>query len=45
VRVNEVMTKTVECIRPDASIQEGAERMKALAVGALPVCANFKRQH
>jgi CBS domain-containing protein len=40
MRVNEVMTKTAECIRPDASIQEAAERMKALAVGALPVCAD-----
>jgi len=38
MRVNEVMTRDAECIRSDASLQEAAERMKELDVGALPVC-------
>ncbi|MCI0462241.1 MAG: CBS domain-containing protein [Gemmataceae bacterium] len=38
MRVNEVMTRGVECIRPDATLQEAAERMKALDIGPLPVC-------
>ncbi len=38
--VSEVMTCGVECIKPDATIQEAAERMKTLEVGALPVCEN-----
>src|SRR5262249_22961668 len=40
MRASEVMTQKPECIRPDASLQEAAKRMKALNVGALPVCDN-----
>jgi CBS domain-containing protein len=36
--VNEIMTQDAECTRPDATIREAAERMKALGVGSLPVC-------
>jgi len=34
------MTRNVECIHPDASLQEAAARMKSLNVGPLPVCIN-----
>ncbi len=38
MNVSEVMTRNVECTRPDATLQEAAERMKKLDVGPLPVC-------
>lgn len=38
MKVKDVMTTQVEVVRPDASIQEAAEKMRALDVGALPVC-------
>jgi len=37
-RVSEVMTHGVEVITPQASLQEAAQLMDALNVGALPVC-------
>jgi CBS domain-containing protein len=40
MRVKEVMTLDAECTRPDAALQDAAERMKELNVGALPVCDN-----
>jgi len=40
MRVNEVMTKGVECIGPDATLQEAAAKMKSLDIGPLPVCDN-----
>src|SRR5438105_2986676 len=40
MQVNEVMTRDAECTRPEATLQEAAERMKALDVGSLPVCDN-----
>jgi len=40
MKVSEVMTRGVECINPDASLQEAAEKMKSLDVGPLPVCDN-----
>jgi CBS domain-containing protein len=40
MQVSEVMTRGVECTRPDASLQEAATRMKLLNVGPLPVCDN-----
>ncbi len=36
--VKDVMTKRAETIGPDETLQEAARRMRALAVGALPVC-------
>ena len=36
--VKEIMTRHVECVRPDTSIQEAARRMRDLDVGPLPVC-------
>jgi CBS domain-containing protein len=40
MQVSKVMTKGAECTRPEAKIQEAAERMKTLNVGSLPVCEN-----
>lgn len=38
MKVKGVMTTGVECIAPDASIQDAAQKMKSLDVGPLPVC-------
>ncbi len=38
--VSEVMTRRVECISPDATLKDAAEKMKELDVGPLPVCDN-----
>src|SRR6266487_3779054 len=40
MQVSEVMTRHAECTRPGATLQEAAERMKALDIGSLPVCDN-----
>lgn len=40
MKVKDVMTRGAECISPDASIQEAAQRMKSLDIGPLPVCEN-----
>lgn len=37
MQLREVMTRNVEPIRPDITIQEAAQKMKALDVGVLPV--------
>jgi len=38
MRLKDIMTPNPECIRPDASIQEAACKMRDLDVGPLPVC-------
>ena len=38
-RISDVMTRGVEVIAPDASLQRAAQVMDELNVGALPVCA------
>lgn len=38
MRVREVMTEGVECVRPRDSIAHAAERMRQLNVGSMPVC-------
>ncbi len=40
MQVHEVMTRGVECVSPDATLQEAARRMKELDVGSLPICKN-----
>ena len=40
MKVSEIMTTNVECVSPDASIAELAQKMKALDVGFLGVCDN-----
>jgi len=39
MQVCEIMTREVETIPPDASLQKAAETMEAMGVGSLPVCA------
>src|SRR5262245_60123154 len=36
--VREIMTTNVECIAPDTTIRDAAQKMKSLDVGFLPVC-------
>lgn len=38
MKLKDVMTTQVEVVRPEASLQEAAEKMRSLDVGALPVC-------
>jgi len=38
MQVKDVMTKGVECVLPDQSIAQAAQRMRKLNIGALPVC-------
>lgn len=38
MQVSEIMTRKVETIAPDASLQEAAATMEAIGVGSLPVC-------
>ena len=40
MKVKEVMTRGVECVGPDATLQEAARKMKDMDVGPLPVCDN-----
>lgn len=43
MKVHEVMTASVECVRPDDTLAHVAERMKQLDVGAFPVCGESNR--
>jgi CBS domain-containing protein len=43
MRVSEVMTRSVTCIHPDASLQEAAAKMKSLDIGPLPICDGNRR--
>ena len=38
MQIREVMTKGVEVIRPDETLQNAAQKMKSIDVGPLPVC-------
>ena len=38
MKISDVMTRDVQCTRPDASLHQVAEKMKSLDVGSLPVC-------
>ena len=40
MQVREVMTRGVECVAPETSLQEAARKMQALDVGPLPICDN-----
>ena len=42
MKIKDVMTKSVETVRPDQTLQEAASRMKSLDVGPMPVCENDK---
>jgi len=43
MKVKGVMTRGVECVRPDDTLQEAARKMKTLDVGPLPVCGDNDR--
>ena len=38
--ISEIMTKQVEFIKPDETLQNAAIKMRELGVGPLPVCEN-----
>lgn len=38
MKINEVMTRDVEIIHPNATLAEAAQKMKTLNIGPLPVC-------
>ena len=38
MQLKEIMTPGVEVVRPEATIQEAAEKMRHLDIGPLPVC-------
>src|SRR5205807_9180571 len=38
MQVRDVMTKGCECIPPDSSLQQAAQKMRDLDIGPLPVC-------
>lgn len=38
MQIKNIMTRNVEVIRPETTLQEAAETMKRLNVGPLPVC-------
>lgn len=44
MKISEIMTKHVEVVRPDATIEEAAQKMKDIDVGSLPVCDGRKLQ-
>lgn len=37
MKIKDVMTRTVETVRPDTTVQEAAAKMKSLNVGPMPV--------
>jgi len=37
MKIKDIMTPRIECTCSDASVREAAEKMRALAIGALPV--------
>jgi len=43
MRVKDVMTQGVECVRPTESIARAARRMRELNVGSLPVCGDHNK--
>jgi CBS domain-containing protein len=38
MQISEIMTRGVETIPPDASLQQAASAMEAMGIGSLPVC-------
>ena len=42
MKIRDVMTKSVETVRPDQTLQDAASRMKSLDVGPMPVVENDK---
>ena len=42
MQVTEIMTRGVETVAPDTSLQQAAEAMEAMNVGSLPVCDGMR---
>ena len=42
MQVKDVMTRGAEVVRPDATLQEAANKMRSLDIGPLPVCDGDK---
>lgn len=40
MKVQDIMTRHVECVTPETSLRAAAQKMKELDVGPLPVCDN-----
>jgi len=40
MQVRDIMSRDVECIKADCTVQEAAEKMKSLDIGPLPVTEN-----
>ena len=40
--IKEMMTRNVEVVRPNSSVQDAASKMKPLDIGSLPVCDGSK---
>ncbi|MCB0094555.1 MAG: CBS domain-containing protein [Caldilineaceae bacterium] len=40
--IKEMMTRNVEVVRPNSSVQDAASKMKSLDIGSLPVCDGSK---
>ncbi|MFJ3876082.1 CBS domain-containing protein [Streptomyces sp. NPDC090077] len=43
LRARDIMTKGVQCIREDQSLQDAARMMRELNVGCLPICGDDER--
>jgi CBS domain-containing protein len=43
MQTKDIMTANVECVRPNATLQEAARKMRDLDVGPLPVCGDDDR--
>jgi len=43
MKLKDVMTPNVECVRPDDTLQQAAKKMRDLDVGPLPVCGDNDR--
>ncbi len=43
MQARDIMTSDCECTRPDASLQNAAQKMRDLDVGPLPVCGENNR--
>lgn len=43
MEIGDVMTRGVECARPNHTLQEAAARMRELNIGTLPICGEDER--
>jgi CBS domain-containing protein len=43
MQIKDIMTRNVECVRPDDTLQAAARKMRDLDIGPLPVCGDNDR--